>query len=134
MPQETKLKKALVVDDSALMRTIVTNCLLEMGISEIDQAEDGDIAYLMIKDAQLGETPYGIVVSDWYMPNMKGIELLHKIRSEKDTENLPFVLVTAEGESQYVLEAMEAKASGIVVKPFSIEKLKEKVGPFLKNN
>ncbi|MEI8346811.1 MAG: response regulator [Pseudomonadota bacterium] len=131
MSQDHKQKKILVVDDSAFMRAIVSNCLVEMGITSIDQAEDGEVAYLMIKDAQLSDVPYHMIISDWYMPNMMGIELLKKIRQEKDTETLPFFLVTAEGEAKYVLEAMEAKATGVVIKPFGPEQLKQKITPYL---
>ncbi|MFN3479060.1 MAG: chemotaxis response regulator CheY [Thermodesulfovibrionales bacterium] len=114
--------KILVVDDFSTMRRIVKNILKQLGYENIEEAEDGAQAYNKLKSGG-----FGFVVSDWNMPNMDGLELLRKVRSDPELKNLPFLMVTAEAEKDKVIEAIKAGVSNYIVKPFTAEVLKEKM-------
>ncbi len=114
--------KILVVDDFSTMRRIVKNILKQLGYENIEEAEDGAQAYNKLKSGN-----FGFVVSDWNMPNMDGLELLKKVRSDPDLKGLPFLMVTAEAEKDKVIEAIKAGVSNYIVKPFTAEILKEKM-------
>lgn len=115
--------KVLVVDDFPTMRRIVKNLLKQIGFENIDEAEDGVQALNKLKSGN-----YGLVVSDWNMPNMEGIALLRKVRQEAEPlKNIPFLMVTAEAEKEKVIEAIKAGVDNYIVKPFTAEVLKEKL-------
>ncbi len=114
--------KVLVVDDFSTMRRIVKNILKQLGFEKIEEAEDGMQAY-----TKLTTEGFQFVVCDWNMPNMDGIDLLRKVRSNPDLKDLPFLMVTAEAEKHKVIEAIKAGVSNYVVKPFTAEILKEKL-------
>jgi two-component system chemotaxis response regulator CheY len=115
--------KVLVVDDFPTMRRIVKNLLKQIGFENIDEAEDGMQALNKLKSGN-----YGLVVSDWNMPNMEGIDLLKNIRQEAEPlKNIPFLMVTAEAEKEKVIEAIKAGVDNYIVKPFTAEVLKEKL-------
>ncbi|WP_333652322.1 chemotaxis response regulator CheY [Dissulfurispira sp.] len=115
--------KVLVVDDFPTMRRIVKNLLKQIGFENIDEAEDGVQALNKLKSGN-----YGLVVSDWNMPNMEGIDLLRNIRQEAEPlKNIPFLMVTAEAEKGKVIEAIKAGVDNYIVKPFTAEVLKEKL-------
>lgn len=114
--------KILVVDDFSTMRRIVKNILKQLGYENIEEAEDGAQAYNKLKSGG-----FGFVVSDWNMPNMDGLELLKKVRSDPELKGLPFLMVTAEAEKDKVIEAIKAGVSNYIVKPFTAEVLKEKM-------
>jgi two-component system chemotaxis response regulator CheY len=105
------------------MRRIVKNLLKQVGYEDIDEAEDGVQALNKLK-----AKPYGLIVSDWNMPNMEGIDLLRNIRKEPEPlKNIPFLMVTAEAEKEKVIEAIKAGVDNYIVKPFTAEVLKEKL-------
>lgn len=114
--------KILVVDDFSTMRRIVKNILKQLGYENIEEAEDGAQAYNKLKSGG-----FGFVVSDWNMPNMDGLELLKKIRSDPELKDLPVLMVTAEAEKEKVIAAIKAGVSNYIVKPFTAEVLKEKM-------
>ena len=115
--------KVLVVDDFPTMRRIVKNLLKQIGFENIDEAEDGVQALNKLKSGN-----YGLIVSDWNMPNMEGIDLLRNIRQEPEPlKNIPFLMVTAEAEKEKVIEAIKAGVDNYIVKPFTAEVLKEKL-------
>lgn len=114
--------KVLVVDDFPTMRRIVKNLLKQLGYENIDEAEDGVAALAKLKNGG-----YGLVVSDWNMPNMEGIDLLRAVRAEPVVKDIPFLMVTAEAEKEKVIEAIKAGVDNYVVKPFTAEVLKEKL-------
>jgi two-component system chemotaxis response regulator CheY len=114
--------KVLVVDDMLTMRKIVTKILRELGFIDIAEAQDGNEAW---EKAKAGHN--GLIISDWNMPNCSGLELLKKIRADKDLSKTPFLLVTAEAEQQQVAEAIKSGVDQYVVKPFSKEGLKTKL-------
>ena len=114
--------KILVVDDMLTMRKIVTKILKELGFSDISDAPDGAEAW---EKAQTGN--YGLIISDWNMPNCSGLEFLKKVRADEKLCKTPFVLVTAEAESHQVAEAIKSGVDQYVVKPFSSDSLKAKL-------
>lgn len=116
--------KVLVVDDMRAMRKIITKVIKEMGVGEILDAEDGNLAWKHITEA---ETPFHLIISDWNMPNCTGIELLKKVREDSKFKNLPLILLTAEAEAHQVSEAVKLGVSGYIVKPFTPDILKQKL-------
>jgi len=120
--------KFLVVDDFSTMRRIVKNILKQLGYEDIEEAEDGVNAYTKLKNGG-----FGLVVSDWNMPNMDGMQLLKKIRNDPELKDTPFLMVTAEAEKHKVVEAIKAGVNNYIVKPFTAELLKEKMDKIFEN-
>ncbi len=114
--------KVLVVDDMSTMRRIVKNVLRQIGYTSVEEAADGKEALEKLKDGG-----FGLVVSDWNMPVMSGIELLKAIRADAELKTLPVLMVTAEAQKENIIEAVQAGVSNYVVKPFTAEALKEKL-------
>ena len=119
--------KVLVADDFATMRKIVRNILKQIGFDDIVEAEDGQAALQVLKSENIG-----LVVTDWNMPNMTGLELLEKIRQDPKTASLPVLMVTAEGLKENVVAAVKAGVNNYVVKPFTAEVLQEKLEQIFK--
>ena len=116
--------KILVVDDFSTMRRIVRNLLVELGFSNplIQEADDGNNALTMLKSQ-----PFDLVVTDWNMPNMTGIDLLRAIRAEPSLKGMPVLMVTAENNRDQIIAAAQAGVTGYIVKPFKAVTLKEKL-------
>ncbi|QLA16014.1 chemotaxis response regulator CheY [Desulfolutivibrio sulfoxidireducens] len=112
----------LVVDDFSTMRRIIKNILRQLGFSNIHEADDGTTAW-----ETLNKTKIDFVISDWNMPNMPGIELLRKVRNSEEFATLPFLMVTAEAQQENIIEAVQAKVSNYIVKPFTAETLGQKI-------
>ena len=112
----------LVVDDFASMRNIMKTSLKKMGYKNIIEAEDGDVALDILKKENIG-----LVLADWNMPRMKGLDLLKEIRKDDNLKDLPFIMVTAEGQKANVLEALHAGVNSYILKPYTPETLKLKV-------
>lgn len=119
--------KFLIVDDFATMRKVVKKVLVELGYSDILEAEDGKIALQLIQDAANNGAPFQCIVSDWNMPNMTGLELLKACKADPKLKEIPFMLVTAESEKEQIIEAAKAGVSEYVVKPFNAATLKDKL-------
>ena len=115
--------KILVVDDFPTMRRIIKTLLKQNGFENLVEAEDGIKAYKALKE----ESDVEMIVSDWNMPNMTGLELLKTVRADPDFKHLPFLMVTAEAEKENIIEAVKAGVSNYVVKPFNGETLKGKL-------
>ena len=120
--------KFLVVDDFSTMRRIVRNLLKELGFSNVDEAEDGMAALEKLRGGS-----FDFVVSDWNMPNMDGLTLLQKIRSDETLKKIPVLMVTAEAKKENIVAAAQAGASGYVVKPFTAATLDEKLNKIFQN-
>ncbi len=116
--------RVLVIDDMLTMRKLVSKVCKELGFTDITEAADGAKGWEAVNSAS---PPFGLIISDWNMPNSTGIDLLKRIRSDSRFANLPFVLVTAEAEQHQVVEAVKAGVSAYVVKPFNAEALKAKL-------
>jgi two-component system chemotaxis response regulator CheY len=114
--------KVLVVDDFATMRRIVKGVLKQLGFSNIIEAEDGNAALGELKKEKIG-----LIVSDWNMPNMSGLDLLKAVRGDASLKAIPFIMVTAEGQKENVIEAVKAGVSNYIVKPFTPETFGEKL-------
>ncbi len=114
----------LVVDDMSTMRKIVSKILRDLGFTNITEAADGTLAWEAITKAP---APFGLIISDWNMPNCSGLDLLKKVRSDKNVAKTPFVLVTAEAEQHQVAEAVKSGVDQYVVKPFSKDALQAKL-------
>lgn len=119
--------KTLVVDDMMTMRKIVKKCLKDGAQIEADEAVDGNEAWAKIELAVKSGQPYQLIISDWNMPNMLGIELLKKVRENETLKTIPFILVTAESEASQVTEGIKAGVSSYIVKPFSANDFMEKL-------
>lgn len=118
--------KILVVDDFATMRKVIRNLLKQVGYENIVEAEDGVIAFKILKSQKID-----LVVSDWNMPNMTGLELLKAVRSDEDLKTTPFLMVTAEALQDNVIAAVKAGVSNYIVKPFTAETLNDKITKIL---
>jgi two-component system chemotaxis response regulator CheY len=116
----------LVVDDFKSMRSLIKSLLRKLGFENVIEADDGDEAWRL-----LNEEDVEMIISDWNMPNMKGIDLLRKVRSSDEFKNMPFLMVTAEGFKENVIEAVKAGVSGYIVKPFSPQALQDKIDKIL---
>lgn len=116
--------KVLVVDDQSSMRTIVKNMLKEMGFqsSNIDDASDGMRAVEKLKTNR-----YDLIVCDWIMPNLDGLQLLKIVKGVMGFKNTIFIMVTAEGQKSRVIEAIQNRVDNYVVKPFSVEQITKKL-------
>ncbi len=121
--------KILIVDDSSTMRRIIGNVVMQLGFSrdDFDEAEDGVKAW-----KQLAEMQYDIILTDWNMPNMNGLELVKKVRGEGNHQKTPIIMITTEGGKGEVITALKAGVNNYIVKPFSAEILKEKLDGVLK--
>ncbi|HBR69981.1 MAG TPA: two-component system response regulator [Rhodospirillaceae bacterium] len=113
----------LIVDDYTTMLRIIKNLLKQLGFNNVDEATDGTAALEKIKNKA-----YGLVISDWNMEPMTGIELLKQVRSSNDNyKNTPFIMVTAESKTENVIAAKQAGVNNYIVKPFNAETLKTKM-------
>ncbi|NDF11727.1 MAG: response regulator [Proteobacteria bacterium] len=119
----------LIVDDYQTMRRIVRNLLEQLGFKNIEEATDGQNALSKLK-----EKPFKMVISDWNMEPMSGLQLLKTIRADATLAPLPFIMVTAESKAENIMIAKQAGVNNYIVKPFNAETLKTKLsavlGPF----
>lgn len=118
--------KVLVVDDFATMRRILKNILKQLGFTNITEADDGTSAL-----EELKKNNFDLIISDWNMPKMTGLELLKRVRSDDALKEIPFLMVTAEAQKQNVIEAVQAGVSNYVVKPFTAEAISDKLQKIL---
>ena len=116
--------RILVVDDMMTMRKLVAKTCRDLGFTDITEASDGAQAWEKVGAAS---PHFGLIISDWNMPNTTGLDLLKRVRSDSRFGKTPFVLVTAESEQSQIMEAVKAGVSNYVVKPFTAEMLKEKL-------
>ncbi len=115
--------KILIVDDFSTMRRIIKNLLRDLGFSNTQEADDGQTALPMLQSGN-----FDFLVTDWNMPGMTGIDLLKAVRADEKLSTLPVLLVTAEQKREQIVEAAQAGVNGYIVKPFTAEVLKEKIG------
>ena len=121
MPYNPNMR-VLIVDDFATMRRIIRNILRQLGFTNFVEADDGVQAWeVLLRDR------VEFIVSDWNMPNMTGIDLLRKVRSDPRTTHIPFLMVTAEAQQENIIEAVQARVSNYIVKPFTADTLRQKI-------
>ena len=116
--------RVLVVDDMMTMRKIVSKICRELGFTDITEAVNGSDAWQKISEAK---TPFNLVISDWNMPQSTGLDLLKRVRSDSRFTATPFVMVTAEAEQSQIVEALQAKVNGYIIKPFTADMLRDKL-------
>jgi two-component system chemotaxis response regulator CheY len=114
--------KILVVDDFSTMRRIVKNILRQLGYLSITEADDGTTALEVLRKEKID-----FIISDWNMPQMSGLELLKAVRSSEEWKEMPFLMVTAEGQKEHVIEAVKYRVNNYIVKPFTPEVMFEKI-------
>jgi two-component system, chemotaxis family, chemotaxis protein CheY len=112
----------LIVDDFASMRRIIKGTLKSIGFSNFIEAEDGVIALKTLEKEKVD-----LIISDWIMPNMNGLEFLKAAKKDDRFKGIPFIMVTAEGQKGNVLEAINAGVNNYIVKPFTPETLHAKL-------
>ena len=121
MPFDPEMR-VLIVDDFSTMRRIVRNILRQIGLNNVVEADDGTTAWDVLNREKID-----FIVSDWNMPKMTGIELLRKVRSSEQFADIPFLMVTAEAQQENIIEAVQAKVSNYIVKPFTADTMKQKI-------
>lgn len=119
----------LVVDDFSTMRRIVRNILRDLEFKNILEAENGSSALDILNSQEVD-----LVVSDWNMPKMTGLELLKSVRATDRLKTIPFLMVTAEAQKENIVEAVKAKVSNYIVKPFTAATMAEKLAKILPPN
>lgn len=121
-----KNMNVLIVDDYKTMLRIINSLLRTIGFVNVDEATDGTMALDMFQKKN-----YGLVISDWNMEPMSGLELLKKVRALNDNKDVPFIMVTAESKTENVVAAKQAGVNNYIVKPFNAETLKSKLSAVL---
>jgi two-component system, chemotaxis family, chemotaxis protein CheY len=112
----------LIVDDYKTMLRIVRNLLKQLGFDNVEEASDGAAAFVKLR-----EKSFGLVISDWNMQPVTGLELLKHVRADAGLKDMPFIMITAESKTANVIAAQEAGVSNYIVKPFNAETLKTKI-------
>lgn len=118
----------LIVDDYKTMLRIIRNLLKQLGFDNVDEATDGSGALQKLRDRD-----FGLVISDWNMEPMSGLQLLKEVRADTKLKEMPFIMITAESKSENVIAAKEAGVSNYIVKPFNAATLKGKLSAVLGN-
>jgi two-component system chemotaxis response regulator CheY len=118
----------LIVDDYKTMLRIIRNLLKQLGFNNVDEATDGSMALQKLRDKE-----YGLVISDWNMEPMTGIQLLREVRADARLKALPFIMITAESKTENVIAAKEAGVNNYIVKPFNAATLKTKLASVIGN-
>ena len=117
-----KNMNVLIVDDYKTMLRIIRNLLKQLEFDKVEEATDGAEAL-----AKLRAGNFGLVISDWNMEPMTGLDLLKEVRADARLKNLPFIMITAESKTENVVAAKQAGVSNYIVKPFNAETLRGKI-------
>ena len=114
--------RVLVVDDFATMRKIVRNVLKQINLENSTEAENGKQALDLLKKEEID-----LIISDWNMPEMTGMEFLRACKADPKLRHIPFIMVTAEAHKESVLEAIKAGVDNYITKPFTSDKLQDAI-------
>ncbi len=117
-----KTTNILIVDDYKTMLRIIRNLLRQIDFHNVDEATDGAEALIKLRTGN-----YGLIISDWNMQPMTGLQLLQEVRADARLKHIPFIMVTAESKAENVVAAKQAGVSNYIVKPFNAETLREKI-------
>jgi two-component system chemotaxis response regulator CheY len=112
----------LIVDDYKTMLRIIRNLLKQLDIENVEEATDGQEALSKLRNGK-----FGLVISDWNMAPMTGLDLLKEVRADARLKDTPFIMITAESKTENVIAAKQAGVSNYIVKPFNAETLREKI-------
>jgi two-component system chemotaxis response regulator CheY len=121
MPMDKSIN-VLIVDDYKTMLRIIRNLLKQLEFDNVEEATDGAEALQKLRAGN-----FGLVISDWNMAPMTGLDLLKEVRADARLKDLPFIMITAESKTENVVAAKQAGVSNYIVKPFNAETLKEKI-------
>jgi two-component system, chemotaxis family, chemotaxis protein CheY len=121
--------RILIVDDYSTMLRIMRNLLKQLDLGNIEEATNGEEAL-----RKLNHEPFDLVISDWNMTPMTGLDLLQKVRADAKLKRIPFIMVTAESKTENVVAAKQAGVSNYIVKPFNAETLKAKISSVMGAN
>lgn len=121
-----KNMKIMIVDDYSAMLRILRNLLRQLEFNNVDEANNGDDALQKLREGQ-----YNLIISDWNMTPMTGLDLLKNVRADAKLKHIPFIMVTAESKTDNVIAAKQAGVSNYIVKPFNAETLKSKMASVL---
>lgn len=122
MSVDVSKKRVLIVDDYRTMLRIIGNLLRQLGFEHIEEATDGKEAIEFLKAG-----PIDLILSDWNMEPMSGLELLKEVRANEKTKHIPFIMITAESKAENVVAAKQAGVNNYIVKPFNALTLKQKL-------
>lgn len=114
--------RILIVDDFSTMRRIVKNLLNDLGFTNTAEADDGSTALVELQKAK-----FDLIITDWNMPGMPGIDLLKAVRADAALCKIPVLMVTAESKREQIIEAAQAGVNGYVIKPFTAATLEDKL-------
>ena len=125
--------RALIIDDSAVMRKVIERALRQsgLGLTEIVEASNGEEALEVLRADNASPAKIGLILSDINMPVMDGLQFLEARRDQKLAEGVPVVMITTEGSEPFVLRAIAAGAQGHICKPFTADQVKARVVPLL---
>ena len=115
--------RVLVVDDFESMRRIVGQLLRDMGFRDVTLADDGATALALLR-----QDDFGLLLTDWHMPQMDGLDLVRAVRADPRLNAIPILMVSAEATREQIIEAVRAGVNGYVVKPFTPQILRAKIG------
>ena len=121
MPVDMNMN-VLIVDDYKTMLRIIENLLKQIGFKNVHQATDGAAALKTLRSETIG-----LVISDWNMAPMSGLDLLKEVRADGALKEVPFIMITAESKTENVVAAKAAGVNNYIVKPFNAETLKQKL-------
>ena len=114
--------RILIVDDSPTMRRILVNTVIKAGYSDVKEAEDGRDGLAKLMAGQ-----YDLLMTDWNMPNMNGLELVQAVRLEEKLKTIPILMVTTRNMKEDIVNAIKAGVNGYIVKPFDAKTLNAKI-------
>ena len=123
-----KAMNVLIVDDYKTMLRIIRNLLKQIDFNNVEEASDGGEAL-----GKLRAGAFGLVISDWNMLPMTGLQLLQEVRADARLKSTPFIMITAESKTENVVAAKQAGVSNYIVKPFNAETLRDKIEKVLGN-
>ena len=123
-----KSMHVLIVDDYKTMLRIIRNLLKQIDFNNVEEAADGSEAL-----SKLRAGSFGLVISDWNMAPMTGLQLLQEVRADNRLKTTPFIMITAESKTENVVAAKQAGVSNYIVKPFNAETLRDKIEKVLGN-
>ncbi len=114
--------KILIVDDSPTMRRILVNTVIKAGYPQVKEAEDGKDAL-----AKMMADKYDLLMTDWNMPNMNGLELTEAVRADPNLKDIPILMVTTRNMKEDIVSAIKSGVNGYIVKPFDAKTLNQKI-------
>jgi two-component system chemotaxis response regulator CheY len=117
-----KNMRVVIVDDYTTMLRILRNLLRQLDLNNVEEANDGDTAFRLMQ-----KSPPDLIISDWNMAPVTGLDLLRQVRADARLRHIPFIMVTAESKTENVIVAKQAGVSNYIVKPFNADTLRAKI-------